>query len=100
MIAASVGDAVGTIDTPALVVDLDALERNIERMADYARRHRLRLRPHAKTHKSAAIAKLQIAAGAVGMCVQKLGEAEALAEAGVADLYISNEIVDQRKLAR
>lgn len=98
--AARAGDAVAAIDTPALVIDLDALERNIERMADYARRHQLRLRPHAKTHKSAAIARLQVAAGAVGVCVQKLGEAEALADAGIADLYISNEIVDERKLAR
>jgi D-serine deaminase-like pyridoxal phosphate-dependent protein len=97
---ASVGDPVAAIDTPALVVDLDALERNIARMADYARRHGLRLRPHAKTHKSAAIAKLQIAAGAEGVCVQKLGEAEALAEAGIANVYLSNQIVDERKLAR
>lgn len=98
--AARAGDAVAAIDTPALVIDLDAMERNIERMADYARRHQLRLRPHAKTHKSAAVARLQITAGAAGVCVQKLGEAEALADAGIADLYISNEIVDERKLAR
>jgi len=97
--AARVGDSVAAIDTPALVVDLDALERNIERMAAYAREHGMRLRPHAKTHKSAAIAKLQMAAGAVGVCVQKLSEAQALAAAGVADLYISNEVVDAAKLA-
>ncbi len=97
---ARVGEPVAAIDTPALVIDLDALERNIARMADYARQHGLRLRPHAKTHKSAAIARLQMAAGAVGVCVQKLGEAEALADAGIADLYISNEVVDEAKLAR
>lgn len=97
--AARVGDAVSAVDTPALVIDLDALERNIARMADYARAHGMRLRPHAKTHKSAAIAKLQIAAGAVGVCVQKLSEALALAEGGVGDIYISNEIVDAAKLS-
>jgi len=98
--AARIGDPVAAIDTPALVIDLDALERNIARMADYARAHGMRLRPHAKTHKSAAIAALQVAAGAVGVCVQKLDEAVALADAGVADIYISNQIVDAAKLAR
>ncbi|HSI50238.1 MAG TPA: DSD1 family PLP-dependent enzyme [Ideonella sp.] len=94
------GDAAAMLPTPTLVVDLDAMQRNLQRMADFARQHRLRLRPHAKMHKSAAIAKLQVAAGAVGVCVQKLSEAEALAAAGVTDLFISNEIVDLPKLAR
>jgi len=94
------GEPVGAIDTPALVIDLDALERNIARMADYAKQHRVRLRPHAKTHKCAHIAKLQVAAGAVGVCVQKTGEAQALADAGVTDIYISNEVVDAAKLER
>jgi D-serine deaminase-like pyridoxal phosphate-dependent protein len=58
------------------------------------------LRPHAKTHKSATIARLQIAAGAVGVCVQKTSEAEALAAAGIDDIYISNEVVDPAKLGR
>jgi D-serine deaminase-like pyridoxal phosphate-dependent protein len=98
--AARPGDPVGAIDTPALVLDLDALERNIERMAGFARARGLRLRPHAKTHKSAQIAKLQIAAGAVGICVQKLSEAEALAALGVDDIFLSNEVVDAAKLAR
>ena len=97
--AARVGDAVAAIATPALVINLDALERNLQRMAGYAREHGMRLRPHAKTHKSAAIARLQIAAGAVGVCVQKLSEAQALAAAGVDDLYISNEVIDAAKLA-
>ena len=95
-----IGDPVDAIDTPALVVDLDAMERNIAGMAAFAQKHGVRLRPHAKTHKSAAIAKLQIAAGAAGVCVQKVSEAEALAAGGVADIFISNEIVDARKLAR
>ena len=96
----NVGDAVDAIATPALVIDLDAMRRNIERMAAFARRHGLALRPHAKTHKSGIIAKLQIDAGALGVCVQKLSEAEALAAAGVSDIFISNEIVDPPKLAR
>ena len=94
------GDPVAAIDTPALVIDLDAMARNLAAMAAYASERGLRLRPHAKTHKSAAIAKLQMTAGAVGVCVQKLSEAEALAERGVHDIYISNKIVDAAKLAR
>ncbi len=97
---AQVGSAAEAIPAPALVIDADAMRRNIERMAAFAREHGIALRPHAKTHKSAAIAKLQTAAGAVGVCVQKLSEAEALAAAGVANIYISNEIVDAAKLAR
>jgi D-serine deaminase-like pyridoxal phosphate-dependent protein len=98
--AARVGDSVDAIDTPALVVDLDAMDRNLSAMAEFARDRHLRLRPHAKMHKSATIAKLQMAAGAVGVCVQKLSEAEVLADLGVPDIYISNEIVDAAKLAR
>ena len=95
-----VGSDVQSIETPALVIDQGAMLRNIERMATFARSHGLVLRPHAKTHKSAAIAKLQIEAGAVGVCVQKLSEAEALAAAGVADIFISNQVIAPAKLAR
>ncbi len=95
-----VGDPVAAIDTPALVIDLDAMERNLAAMADFARARGVRLRPHAKMHKCAAIARLQRAAGAVGVCVQKTSEAEALAAAGVDDIYISNEVIDRAKLAR
>jgi D-serine deaminase-like pyridoxal phosphate-dependent protein len=94
------GDPVEAIETPALVIDLDAMERNLERMASFARGASVRLRPHAKMHKSAELARLQIAAGAVGVCVQKTSEAEALSAAGIDDLYISNEVVDPGKLAR
>ena len=94
------GDPVESIDTPALVVDLDAMERNLAAMAAYARERGVRLRPHAKMHKCATIARLQIAAGAVGVCVQKTSEAEALAAAGIDDIYISNEVIDPAKLAR
>ena len=82
------------------MLDLDALERNIGRMAAFARDHGMRLRPHAKTHKSAHIARLQIAAGAVGVCVQKVSEAEALAAGGVDDIYISNEVIAGDRLER
>ncbi|MGZ5268025.1 MAG: alanine racemase, partial [Caldimonas sp.] len=95
-----VGDGVASIDTPALVIDLDAMQRNLATMAGFARAHGVRLRPHAKMHKCAAIARLQTAAGAVGVCVQKTSAAEALAAAGVEDIYITNEVIDRAKLAR
>jgi D-serine deaminase-like pyridoxal phosphate-dependent protein len=79
--------------TPALVVDLDALERNIAAMAAFARKSGLSLRPHAKTHKSVEIARRQIAAGALGVCCAKLGEAEALADGGVENILISSPVV-------
>src|SRR5690606_14589911 len=95
-----VGHPVGAIDTPALVIDLDAMERNLHRMADWCRARGLRLRPHAKMHKCAELARLQMAQGAVGVCVQKTGEALALAAQGIPDIYISNEVIDPAKLAR
>ena len=81
------------INSPALVVDIDVLGANIAAMAAYAAEHGLALRPHAKTHKSADIAKRQMAAGAVGVCVAKLGEAEALAVGGVASIHITSPVV-------
>jgi D-serine deaminase-like pyridoxal phosphate-dependent protein len=98
--SAQSGDSVASVLTPALVIDLDAMERNLARLAESARHKGLRLRPHAKMHKSGHIAKLQMAAGAVGVCVQKLSEAEALAAVGVNDIYISNEVIEPAKLAR
>lgn len=95
-----VGQPVAAIDTPALVLDLDAMDRNLHRMADFCRARGLRLRPHAKMHKCAELARLQMAHGAVGVCVQKIGEALALAAQGVSDIYVSNEVVDESKLAR
>ena len=65
------GKSVEDIDTPSLVIDLDAMSRNLARMVEFAKKHNIRWRPHAKLHKSIALAKLQIAAGAVGVCVQK-----------------------------
>lgn len=95
-----IGQGVAAIDTPALVVDLDAMERNLQRMADYAKAHGVKLRPHAKMHKSATLSLRQMQAGAVGVCVQKTSEAEALAAGGVHDLYISNEVIAPAKLQR
>lgn len=99
-LSALIGQSVAAIDTPALVVDLDAMERNLATMTAFARQHGVKLRPHAKMHKSAALAKLQMQAGAVGVCVQKTSEAEALAAAGVDDIYISNEVIAEPKLQR
>ena len=95
-----IGHGVDAIDTPALVLDLDAMKRNLGRMSEFAKKHEIRWRPHAKMHKSSALAKLQMQAGAVGVCVQKTSEAEAMVAGGVHDVYISNEVVDPRKLGR
>ncbi len=88
------------IDTPALVLDLDAFEHNLDRMAALLAPTGTRLRAHAKTHKSPVIAHLQIRRGAVGQCVQKVAEAEILAWGGVPDILVSNQVVGDAKLAR
>jgi len=95
-----VGQPLNAIDTPALVVDIDAMQRNLSRMAEFARKHDIRWRPHAKLHKSSGLAKLQMQAGAVGVCVQKTAEAEAMVAGGVHNVYISNEVIAPYKLAR
>lgn len=97
---ADIGTPVALIDTPALVVDLDAFERNLQKMADHARQTGVKVRPHAKTHKAPIIAMKQIALGAIGQCCQKVGEAEALVAGGVRDVLVSNQVVGDRKLAR
>ena len=94
------GKSVQDIDTPSLVIDLDAMKRNLGRMAEFAKKHNIRWRPHAKLHKSVALAKMQIKAGAVGVCVQKTSEAEIMAAGGVHDIYISNEVIAPAKLVR
>ena len=88
------------IDTPALVLDLDAFEHNLDSMAALLVPTGAKLRAHAKTHKSPVIALQQMRRGAVGQCVQKVAEAEALAWGGVPDILVSNEVVAPRKLAR
>ncbi|MET3525657.1 DSD1 family PLP-dependent enzyme [Phenylobacterium koreense] len=88
------------LNTPVLVLDVDALDRNIARMAELAKARGVRLRPHAKTHKSVDIARRQVAAGAVGLCCAKLGEAEALARGGIAGLHITSPVVSAPAIAR
>ena len=88
------------LDTPAMLVDLDIAEANIASMAAFARRSGLRLRPHLKTHKSLAMARRQLAAGAVGLCAATVGEAAAFAAGGVTDLTLAYPVVGARKLER
>ena len=88
------------IDTPALLIDLDAFEANLDTMAALLAPTGVKLRAHAKTHKSPVIARLQMARGAVGNCVQKVTEAEILAWGGIPDILVSNEVVGAAKLAR
>jgi len=89
-----------TLDTPALVLDLDALERNIAAMAAHARAAGVALRPHAKTHKSAEIARRQVAAGAIGISCVTLGEAEVMVHAGIPGVHITSPQVTKPKIAR
>ena len=88
------------LDTPALLIDLDKMEANIEAMANYFRTVNADLRPHVKTHKTPIIAHKQIAAGAIGVTCAKLGEAEAVIHAGIRDVLIANQIVGAQKIAR
>jgi len=97
---ASVGQSATDIDTPALVVDLDALEFNIELMASKVSLAGRNLRAHAKAHKCGEIAVMQLAKGAIGLCCQKVSEAEALAASGAKDILITNEVIAPSKLER
>jgi D-serine deaminase-like pyridoxal phosphate-dependent protein len=92
--------ALDEVDTPALLLDLDAFERNLKRMSGAVAGTGVRLRPNAKTHKCAVIALRQMAHGAVGVCCQKVSEAEAMVHGGVPDVYISNEVVGRPKWER
>lgn len=87
-------------NTPVLVIDREALDRNIARMAAFAQRRGVKLRPHAKTHKSVAVARRQLAAGAIGLCCAKLGEAEALADGGIDGILITSPVVSRPAIAR
>ena len=97
---AAVGMPFKDVDTPALIIDLDAFERNLQRMADFASKAGVRLRGHAKTHKSPDIAARQVAMGAVGVCCQKVSEAEVMVEGGIGDVLVSNEVAGRAKLDR
>lgn len=96
--AAEVGMPLADVDTPCLLLELDAFERNLKRLTDSLRDTRIKLRPHAKSHKCPEIALRQIALGAVGVCCQKVSEAEALIAGGVNDVLIANEVVGAPKL--
>jgi D-serine deaminase-like pyridoxal phosphate-dependent protein len=88
------------LDTPALIVDLDIMERNLERVAAYCAKHDLRLRPHTKTHKSTFLARKQLALGAAGLTVAKVGEAEVMLGAQPADLLVAFPVIGEPKLRR
>ncbi|MBN8842836.1 MAG: DSD1 family PLP-dependent enzyme [Sphingomonadales bacterium] len=88
------------LNTPVLVLDIDALDRNIAAMAALTAAHGVGLRPHAKTHKSVDIANRQRAAGALGVCCAKIGEAEVLAEGGVAGILITSPVAAPRAIER
>jgi D-serine deaminase-like pyridoxal phosphate-dependent protein len=96
---AAVGQRLEEVDTPALILDLDAFEANLETLAGMVR-GRVRVRAHAKASKSADVSKRQMALGAIGVCCQKVAEAEAMVEGGIADVLVSNEVVGAAKIAR
>ena len=88
------------LSTPALVIDLDVVERNLDRMATYCRNSNIRLRPHTKTHKMLELARMQMERGAVGLTVAKIGEAEVMATTGVKQILVAHPIIGQEKLHR
>jgi D-serine deaminase-like pyridoxal phosphate-dependent protein len=91
---------ISDLDTPSIIVDLDIMDRNLSRMANYAREHNLLLRPHTKTHKIPELAKRQLASGATGITVAKLGEAAVMLDAGITDMLIAYPIVGPEKTTR
>ncbi|MNR79391.1 D-threonine aldolase [compost metagenome] len=97
---AQAGDLVDHVDTPALLVDLDAFEDNLARVHTRVLQAGLKVRSHGKAHKSPAIAHRQLAAGASGICCQKVSEAEIFVQAGIKDVLITNQIVGLRKVSR
>lgn len=97
---AAPGDRLERVDTPALILDLDAFEANVAALHAHAAARGVRVRAHGKAHRCPGIARRQVAAGAVGVCCQKVGEAEGFADAGITDILVTNEIVDPAKLAR
>ena len=100
-IPAAIGMDEKDIQTPCLILDLDALERNIKKMGDYAKAHGMRHRIHGKMHKSVDVAKLQEKiGGAVGVCCQKVSEAEVFARGGIKDVLVSNQVRDAAKIDR
>src|SRR5271170_7318339 len=91
---------ISELDTPALVIDLDIMERNLRRAADYSKAHGLRLRPHTKTHKVPAVGRRQLDLGAAGLTVAKVGEAEVMLGANPPELLVAYPVIGRSKLAR
>ena len=96
----SIGMRIGDLETPAMVVDLDVMDRNLKRVADYAKEHELRLRPHTKTHKSPLLGRKQLDMGAAGLTVAKVGEAEVMLGSGTSDLLVAYPVIGRKKLER
>src|SRR5205085_3574573 len=99
-IANNRGMHVSELDTPALLIDLDILGKNLARVADYARANNLRLRPHTKTHKLPEIGRRQLASGAIGLAVAKVGEAEVMVASETPDLLVAYPVIGRSKLDR
>ena len=97
---AAPGQRLEEVDTPALILDLDAFEANLRTLADAVRGTGVRVRTHAKTHKCPEVARRQMALGAVGACCQKVSEAEAMVAGGIGDVLVTNEIVGAPKVER
>src|SRR5690606_891601 len=91
---------ISDLDTPAVVVDLDRAEANIAKLQSYLDEHRIANRPHVKTHKLPLLAQRQMAAGAVGITVQTLGEAEVMADAGLTDILVTYNLIGRAKAER
>jgi len=98
--ASEIGKKMHEVSTPAVVVDLDIVERNLAHMAAYCRAHGLALRPHTKTHKTIEAAQMQLASGAIGLTVAKVGEAEVMAASGAREILVAHPIVGDEKLRR
>ena len=88
------------ISTPALIIDFDLMKKNIETMVRFAKKNDVNLRPHVKTHKCPKIGKMQLEAGANGICVARVGEAEVFAEHGFDDILIANEVIELNQIKR
>ncbi len=88
------------LETPCLLLDMDAMERNLRKMADYFSTTSAKLRPHTKTHKTPALAHMQLAAGAAGICCGNLDEAAVMIDAGIRDVLVTREIVSPSQIAR
>ena len=91
---------VSELETPALLIDLDIFERNLKRVAGYAKANDLRLRPHTKTHKTPDVGRLQLESGAIGLTVAKVGEAEVMIASGTPDLLVAYPVIGRTKLER